>query len=165
MTNSLILSHEAIALKLDRIAWQILEEHFGDKKIVLVGLADKGVFIAQEIEKRISKFSDVGVHCISIEVNKETPLRSDVILGNSKLVNNASVVLVDDVLNSGKTMVAALKEVLNHIPKKVSVAVLANRDHHKFPIQANFVGISLATTVKEHITFSLEEGKMSVWLD
>jgi pyrimidine operon attenuation protein/uracil phosphoribosyltransferase len=165
MNNSLILSHEAIALKLDRIAWQILEEHFGDKKIVLVGLADKGSYIANEIETRITKFSDVEVLCIEIILNKETPLKSEVKLASTKGISNSSIVLVDDVLNSGKTMVAALKEVLNYFPKKVSVAVLANRDHHKFPMQANFVGISLATTVKEHISFKLDEGKMSIWLD
>lgn len=165
MNNTLVLNHEDIALKLDRIAWQIVEEHFGNKSLVLVGLVDRGSFLAEQLQKRLNTISDLEIKCISINVNKQTPLKKKVVLEEGSLLTNNAVVLVDDVLNSGKTLIAALKEVLNYLPSKVTVAVLANRDHHKFPIQANFVGISLATTLKEHISFKLEDGKMSVWLD
>ena len=73
-------------------------------------------------------------------------------------------ILVDDVLNSGVTLSAALREVLNHSPKSIRTAVLANRDHHKFPIQANYVGISLATTLQENISYQVTDDQMSVWL-
>lgn len=165
MNTSLILEHSDIALKLDRIAWQILEEHYGQKKIVLVGLADKGVFLAKELEQRLKAISKLEVSVLDIIVDKDAPLKSKVEFSGGKNVSNKAVILVDDVLNSGKTLIAALKEVLNYQPTQVSVAVLANRDHHKFPIEANFVGISLATTLQEHISFKLEDGKMSVWLD
>jgi pyrimidine operon attenuation protein / uracil phosphoribosyltransferase len=74
------------------------------------------------------------------------------------------IILVDDVLNSGVTLAAALREILNYSPKSVRTAVLANRDHHKFPIQANYVGVSLATTLQENISYEVTDHQMSVWL-
>ena len=164
MSNSLILSHEEIALKLDRIAWQILEQHHKENVIVLVGLLGSGADVAHKIQKRLEKFSDAQILSTTIELNKADPLNSPVEISNSEILKNTSVILVDDVLNSGTTMAAALREILSLSPKSVKTAVLANRDHHKFPIQANYVGISLATTLKEHITYQEVDGKMSVTL-
>lgn len=159
-----ILTHEEISLKLDRIAWQILENHHQEKKIILVGLDKRGASVVSKICDRLKKFGAIEVQNSTISVNKKDPLGSPVILTDSASLSNQAVVLVDDVLNSGKIMAAALKEILNHNPKSIKTAVLANRDHHKYPIQANYVGISLATTLMEHITYSEVDGKMSVEL-
>jgi pyrimidine operon attenuation protein/uracil phosphoribosyltransferase len=164
MGKSLILNHEEISLKLDRIAWQILEQHFGETEMLLVGLADRGFDVAVKIKARLEKIGDVQIKLTRISLDKTNALASEIRLDRSELVTNKAVILVDDVLNSGMTMAAALKEVLNHSPKTVKTAILANRDHHTFPIQANFVGISLATTVKEHISYEEIDGKMSVSL-
>ena len=164
MGKSLILNHEEISLKLDRIAWQILEQHFGETEMLLVGLADRGFDVAVKIKARLEKIGDVQIKLTRISLDKTNALASEIRLDRSELVTNKAVILVDDVLNSGMTMAAALKEVLNHSHKTVKTAVLANRDHHTFPIQANFVGISLATTVKEHISYEEIDGKMSVSL-
>ena len=164
MEKSLILNHEEISLKLDRIAWQILEQHFGETTIVLVGLVDRGFDVAAKIKSRLNKYGNLNIELIRISLDKTNALASEITLDRSELITNKAIILVDDVLNSGITMAAALKEVLNHKPKTVKTAVLANRDHHTFPIQANFVGISLATTVKEHISYQEIDGTMSVSL-
>ena len=164
MSKSLILNHEEISLKLDRIAWQILEQHYGEKTIILVGLVDRGTQVATKLKTRLEKNSSLQIELCNIAVDKKNALSREITLENSDRLANNAVILVDDVLNSGKTMAAALKEVLNHNPKTVKTAVLANRDHHQFPIQANFVGISLATTVKEHISYEELDGKMSISL-
>ena len=164
MDKSLILSHEEIALKLDRIAWQILEQHYGEKTIAVVGLVDRGSDVAKKISSRLSQFGSTTIVTTTIQLDKNKGLSSPIYIDDSSIINNNPVILVDDVLNSGVTMAAALKEVLNHSPKSVKTAVLANRDHHKFPIQANYVGISLATTLKEHITYQEIDGEMSISL-
>ena len=100
MNNTLVLNHEAIALKLDRIAWQIVEEHYGFKSIVLVGLADRGSFLATQLQDRIQKIATLDIHCLEINVNKQAPLKKEVVLNDGKLLTNNAVVLIDDVLNS-----------------------------------------------------------------
>jgi len=164
MSKQVILSHSEIALKLDRIAWQILEQHHSDKVIVLAGLEDRGSDVADKIKERLEKFGKKGIRSTTIQLNKRNPLSSPVIIKAAPVIRYNAIILVDDVLNSGVTMAAALKEILNYNPKSVRTAVLANRDHHKFPIQANYVGISLATTLQEHITYEEVDGKMSIWL-
>jgi len=144
--ETLILTHDEISLKLDRIAWQILEENYNEPRI------------------RLSKISSITINHTRLDLDKADPLNSDVHIQDSNLIKDTAVILIDDVLNSGTTMAAALKEVLNHSPKSIHTAVLANRDHHKFPLQANFVGISLATTMQEHISYSETNGQMKVVL-
>ncbi len=165
MSKTLILSHNEISLKLDRIAWQILEEHYNETNIVLIGLLDRGANVAEKIKLRMQKHTRINLISTTINVDKSNPLSSKAVIGNSSIIKNNPIILVDDVLNSGITMAGALKEVLAFNPKSVQTAVLANRDHHKFPIQANFVGISIATTLKEHITYSELEGEMEVTLN
>jgi pyrimidine operon attenuation protein/uracil phosphoribosyltransferase len=165
MSKLPILKHEDISLKLDRIAWQILEDHYGEQEIIVVGIQEKGNIISNFIVDRLRNFSDLKITSTKIGVDKEAPLINPVDFDNPSIVSKQPVVLVDDVLNSGITMAAAVKEILKNNPKSLKVAVLANRDHHKFPVQANFVGISMATTLKEHITFQIKNNQMSVWLD
>lgn len=164
MNKSILLNHAEITLKLDRIAWQILEHHVDSDSIVLVGLIDRGAEVAKKIKTILQKHSTKNILHTTINVNKDAPLESPIDIENPTIIQHNSVVLVDDVLNSGTTLVAALREVLAYTPKSVMTAVLANRDHHKFPIQANFVGLSLSTTLKEHILFEEKNGKMCVYL-
>ena len=164
MGKLLLLNHDQISLKLDRIAWQIIERYFGEKEIILLGLVDRGTDIATKLKVRLTASSDLKVQLGTISLDKNDPFKQSVSIALETNLENKCVILVDDVLNSGSTMAAALREVLNHNPLSVRTAVLANRDHHKFPIQANFVGISLATTLKEHISYEEVAGQMTVSL-
>ncbi len=164
MEDTLILEHHQISLKLDRIAWQIIEQHYGEDEIVLIGLADRGFDVAEKIYNRIIKNTNSTVHLLRLLLDKSAPLTEPIIIESNEKISDRAIILVDDVLNSGITMAAAFKKVLEFKPKSVRTAVLANRDHHKFPIQANYVGISLATTLKEHISYSEVNGEMSITL-
>ncbi len=164
MKKSLLLSHDEINLKLERIAWQILENHVHAKTIVLVGLIDRGADVANKLKIILEKHTTTIIQLTTIHIDKKNPLKTPTQIHNPSILNDSNVILVDDVLNSGITMAAALKEVLNYTPKSVMTAVLANRDHNQFPIQANFVGLSLATTLKEHILYEEIDGNMSVYL-
>ena len=164
MNKTCLLNHDEINLRLDRIAWQILEHHVDSDSIVLVGLVDRGSIIAEKLKKIIEKNASVKVLLSPIHIDKNSPLHSEIKIDHSEYLNDNPIILVDDVLNSGVTLAAALKEVLKYIPKSVMTAVLANRAHHKFPIQANFVDLSLSTTMKDHILYEEKDGKMSVYL-
>jgi pyrimidine operon attenuation protein/uracil phosphoribosyltransferase len=164
MNKTRLLNHDEINLKLDRMAWQILESHVKSNLIILVGLIDRGATLAEKLKNIIEKHSDTRVILSPIDLDKSSPLNSKITMDNSNVLKDNPVVLVDDVLNSGVTLAAALKEVLKYMPKSVMTAVLANRAHHKFPIQANFVGLSLSTTLKDHILYEEKDGKMSVYL-
>ena len=164
MNKTCLLNHDEINLRLDRIAWQILEHHVDSNCIILVGLVDRGAILADKLKNIIEKHADIKVLLSPIHIDKSSPLNSDITIDNPEYLRGNPVILVDDVLNSGVTLAAALKEVLKHIPKSVMTAVLANRAHHKFPIQANFVGLSLSTTMKDHILYEEKDGKMSVYL-
>ena len=164
MSKLQILTHEEIMLKLDRIAWQILEEFYNSKQIVIIGIKARGTAVAKLIESKLSQISNAEIEFVEFDINKERALNSEISWSKQLSLKSKAVVLVDDVLNSGITLAGALKEVLSKEPKSVKVAVLANRDHKAFPIHADFVGISLATTLKEHISLEREKGKMAVYL-
>ncbi len=164
MSKSLILNHEEISLKLDRIAWQILEHHYGEETIVLVGLVDRGSQVAEKIKTRLENFGTTNILFTTLSLDKLAGLASKVTINDTTMIAGNPIILVDDVLNSGVTLAAALREILNYSPKSVRTAVLANRDHHKFPIQANYVGVSLATTLQENISYEVTDHQMSVWL-
>lgn len=164
MEKTLILNHDAITLKIDRLAVHILEDHFKQESITLVGIEDQGGILVHKIKDAIAKFSEIPVAVSSLHLTKEDVFNHPVRVESPEVITNQAVILIDDVLNSGKTMAVAVKEVLEHKPQSLKVCVLANRAHHQFPIQADFVGINLATTLKEHITFEENNGEMSVSL-
>jgi pyrimidine operon attenuation protein/uracil phosphoribosyltransferase len=167
MNRSKILSHDDILLKLDRITWQILEHHFEEKRICIAGIKDRGNYIASELLARLSKRNKfISFFSTPITINKEEPYSSEITIENSKELSNSVVIIVDDVLNSGITMAVSLKEILNHKPKAIKVAVLADRSHKKFPIKADYVGISMATTLMQHISFEKSKSnELSVWIN
>lgn len=165
MSKIVLLKHHEIVLKLERIAWQIAEEFYGEKKILLIGLKSRGFTVAQRIQEHLEKISSMKVELVELSINKKAALSSEVKLSKDTQIKGSSVVLVDDVLNSGITLAGALAHILKMEPVAVKVAVLANRDHKAFPIHADFVGVSLATTLMEHISFVDSKGKMTVYLD
>jgi pyrimidine operon attenuation protein/uracil phosphoribosyltransferase len=165
MERSRILDHDEIKLKLSRLAWQIAEEHLETGRIVLMGVRDRGSRVAELIYEKLKEISESEVVLAHVSIDKDHPLESQPEMMYTELIKGSAVVIVDDVLNSGITLAGVLAEVLRHIPRSVKVAVLANRDHKSFPIKADFVGISLATTLSEHIAFVEENKQMAIYLD
>ena len=151
-------------LMLNRIAWQILEEFYEDKEIVIIGIKARGPAVANLINSKLSEISQAKIEFVEFSIDKENALTADIGWSKDVDIKGKAIVLVDDVLNSGITIAGALSEIFSKEPKSVKVAVLANRDHKAFPIHADFVGVSLATTLKEHISLERERGKMAVYL-
>ena len=164
MSKLPILNHNEIALKLDRLAWQMAEEHFGQDHLVMIGIKERGSRIAGLIHKKLTQIHKGQVELTEMEINKDAPLDQAPKWTNRPELEGKAVILVDDVLNSGATLAGAIHEILNYKPRSLKVAVLANRDHKAFPINADFVGISVATTVMEHISFEEKKGQMAVYL-
>jgi len=162
--RTILLNHDDILLKIDRMAWQVYETNTKAKRIVLVGIAKKGTHINALLAQRLKAISDLEVVEEEIHIDKENQ-KAGTTLTNGVSFRNEVVVLVDDVLNSGKTMMYAALPILEENPRKLQTCVLANRDHKRFPIHGDFVGISLSTTLQEHISFEKDKnGQMVVYL-
>lgn len=147
----LILDKNQIQQRINRIAYQILEDNLGEKEIVLAGIWDRGYKLSLRLQEVLLKISDFKIIMLRIDLDRL----------NSKLVahtdldeshwKNKVVILVDDVLNSGKTLAYGLGVFLNTPHKKIRTVVLVDRRHKIFPIATDYVGLQLATVLKEHV--------------
>ncbi len=165
LKQTLILDHEAIQQKITRMAWQILENNHNAKKLVVLGIEKKGCIVSKLLVDVLSGISKVKLYQGSITIDKDNPTMDGISISCDTDLEKSHVVLVDDVLNSGKTLMYATLPILAQNPYQLQTAILANRDHTRFPIKADFVGISLATTLQEHIQFTQDKkGKMTVHL-
>lgn len=156
--ENIILNHQQILQKINRIAYQIYEDHYDQKEIILAGIASSGYTFAAMLKEKLESISKIKVELIELRIDKKNPLSSPVKLPiENAVIKQKTVIVVDDVLNSGKTMMYGLKAFLDAPLKSLSIAVLVNRSHKRYPVNANYVGLSLATTLKEHIEVSFEK--------
>jgi pyrimidine operon attenuation protein / uracil phosphoribosyltransferase len=164
--NNQILSKELTIKKINRIAHEIYERNFDEKEIVLAGIEPCGYTLAALLEQKLKEICKLKVSLIKISLDKLAPLQSEIKLNcDSKLLVKKSIILVDDVLNTGRTLAYSLKPFLTSDVKKLQIAVMVDRDHKTFPVHANFVGYSLSTTLQEHIKVELTESdKIGVYL-
>lgn len=150
--KQLILSHSRIEQILERMAFQIVEQNLKESSLYLVGVWDKGYDLASILGGKLKKVSPLDVHLIKLEVDKIAPTQSEVILDRDRSeLKDKVVILVDDVLNSGKTLAYSLRPFLSVDVRKIQVAVLVDRGYNRFPVKADYVGYTLSTTLKEHI--------------
>jgi len=159
-----ILDAEAIAASSRRIAFQIYEANLDEQKIVVFGIAHKGMAFAQKLVDDLHAISILKVQLAALTLDKNNPkdtLQASVPLAQ---IANQSVVVVDDVLNTGKTLMYAVNYILQVPVKQIKTAVLVNRNHKKYPIKGDFKGISLSTSHKEHIEVIFEGTKEGAYL-
>ncbi|MDQ3101253.1 MAG: phosphoribosyltransferase [Bacteroidota bacterium] len=153
-----VLDHESVKRKLERIAHQLHEENFEEKGIVLIGVADRGSILVKRLAKRLKEISELEITIAEIKLDKDKPLENPVELSvDAKELKGKVVVLVDDVLMSGRTLMYAASFLIRSALKKLVTVVLVDRMHRTFPIRADIVGLTLSTTLREHI--SVELGK------
>ena len=138
-----------------RMAYEIYEHNIDEKEITLIGIQERGVDIAYLLQKEIEAISKLKIISTSIEMDKTNPL-NPIIIDKIKMANK-NIIIVDDVANSGKTVLYAMKTLLNELPKKIQVAVLIDRKHKQFPISSDFVGMQISTTIKENIKVIVEK--------
>ena len=159
-SKTLILTARQIQQRIDRIAYQIYENNYLEKEVVVAGIVKNGFLLAERISKKLMEISSIKVKLAEIKLNKKDPLSEKVKINLSENVLKKNVVIVvDDVLDSGRTMMYAIDPFLKYQVKRLITVVLVDRDHHSYPVKADYVGISLATTMQEHITVELEGGK------
>ena len=142
-----------------RIAYQIYETHFEEKQLVLAGVAYNGVVLAKRIQEELEKISQIVVISLEIKVDKKNPINQVSISKELDICKNNSVVVIDDVLNTGSTLIYAVTHFLSIRLKKIQTAVLVNRNHKNFPVKGDFKGISLSTSIKEHINVKFGENE------
>ena len=166
MTQTLILNNKQIQQKINRMAYEIYENNYDEKEIIIAGIADNGYFLAKRIAEVLKKIAPMEIRLISIKLDKKNPVAGEVKIDlTDKELKNKVIVLVDDVLNSGKTLIFGAKPFLSTSVKRLITVVLVDRGHNRYPIKADFVGLSLSTTLREHITVEIDKvGKEAVYL-
>ena len=166
MKKTLILDQADIAQKTRRMAYQIVEDNYDEKEIIIIGIQTGGYEYAKLLKKEIEAISEISTKFLSLTMDKADPLSHPITVDNDKLsLDKKVILLVDDVANTGKTMYYDLKPIMAYAPKKVQVAVLVDRQHKLFPISTDFVGLSLSTTMQEHIRVELDKaGKGEAYL-
>ncbi|MCB0402104.1 MAG: phosphoribosyltransferase [Flavobacteriales bacterium] len=159
--KTLILNELQIRQKINRMAYQIYEDNCFEQEIIIVGIANNGYLLAQEMAKQLKKIADFKVTLSKLTIDKDNPhSESGEISIDTKQLEDKVVILVDDVLNTGKALIYGVKFLLQFPVKKMSTAVLVDRNHKKYPIGTHYVGLALSTTLKNHI--SVEFGQQTI---
>ena len=149
MDKNYILTEKVAAKKLQRIAYEILENNIDEQQIVLAGIRESGSVIARNIQRLLKDISGISTELITLSLDKKNPM--EVLVSKEISFDDKVVIIIDDVANSGKTLMYALKPFLNFHPKKIQSLVLVERTHKAFPVKPDYVGLSVATTLQEHI--------------
>ena len=160
MSNSsvVLLDQPQIQFKISRIAYQIYEDHTDVPSVIIAGIIGNGYTLAKRIKTVLDEISDLEVILCKLSLNKTAPLDGNITTDISQdIYQNQSVILVDDVLNSGSTLVYGVKHFLEVPLRSLKTAVLANRNHKKFPVKADYKGLSVSTTLQEHITVVFDQ--------
>lgn len=154
-----ILDGEAVKRKLRRMALEVAEQNTEEQELIIAGVSGNGEVVARFIFEELKALTSVPMQMITIQLNKKHPL--EVSIPESIATENKVLLIVDDVANSGRTMLYAIKPFLRSLPKKIQTLVLVERSHKIFPVQSDFVGLSLSTTLQEHITVEVKDGVIS----
>ncbi len=161
-----ILIHDKTVQIIKRMAWQLYENHSQYDELVLCGIQTKGTLLAELLKSELEAISPLKITYGEVAIDKESPsMKPTQINLEVSDYEGKAVVLVDDVLNSGKTLLYALRPFLTVSVKKLSIAVLVDRSHKRYPIHCDVVGLSLSTSLQEHVTVDLSENNFAVYLD
>ncbi len=156
MSKNIILNHQEIEHKIKRIAYQIYETFIDDQEIIIAGITSNGFEFAKKLAQELENISPMKPVLCEVFIDKTNP-KGEIKTSIDKIVyESKNLVLVDDVLNSGTTLVYGVKHFLEVDLKKFKTAVLVDRNHKKYPVKADFKGISLSTSLLEHVNVVFE---------
>ena len=156
MQNSELLNAEEIEQKLIRMAYEIAERHYNEKNIVFIGIEDNGAAVSKRLFELVKEIVTIPCEINSLLISKNNPI------GSVQLSNPLSLKNKCDVFNSGSTLMHAASFLASQEIHRLTTAVLVERKHRRFPIKADFVGLKLSTTLKEHVTVSIDGKNSSV---
>ena len=164
MDKNKILDYHLVKKKIRRISLQIIESNSIDDEIIIAGIENNGYIIAKNICNEIKKISDKKIQLCSVKIDKKNPRKEITVSLVEEQYENKSVVIVDDVLNSGSTLMYAVKYFLDTKLKKLKTAVLVDRNHKKYPIKADYKGLSLSTSIQNHVEVSINDNEINAYL-
>lgn len=163
-SKNTILNHQQIQHKIRRIAYQIYESNVNEQEVILAGIDSNGYLLAKKIKSSLDDISDIKSTLCKVLIDKRHPLSEIKTSLPVEEYSNKSIVLIDDVLNSGSTLIYGVKHFLNVPLKQFKTVVLVNRNHKKYPVKADFKGISLSTSLHEHVEVILEGKNFEAYL-
>lgn len=165
LPKNTILTHQEIEHKIKRIAYQIYESNVNETELIIAGIESNGYLFAKKIKENLEKISNINATLCKVTINKTKPTEPIITSISKEEYSNKSLVLIDDVLNSGSTLIYGIKHFLDVPLKQFKTAVLVNRNHKKFPVKADFKGISLSTSLFEHVHVNLSKQPYEAYLD
>lgn len=155
--NTTVLNETQIEQKIKRIAYEILENNFEAETLILFGIKGNGMTLAEELATILKSISDQNIVVGEIIVNKQNPLDQEIKTSiDITQIKNQTLILIDDVINSGKTMQYALIKLLEYPTKRIKTVALVDRKHRRYPIRCDYVGLTLSTTLQDRIEVNLE---------
>lgn len=158
-----IMTAEVANKKLRRMALQVVEQNYNETQLILIGIKSSGSVIAAKIGQYLKEVFSGEVILLQLSIDKKNPLQ--VSLNTAIDFNDKNIILIDDVANSGRTMLYALKPLLEQLPRKIQTLALVERTHKSFPVDVDYVGFSVSTTLDENILVEVEGGEvMGAWL-
>ena len=164
MDKKKILDYQSIKKKIRRISLQILESNIDQDEIIIAGIDVNGFIIAKKISQEIRKISEIDIKLCNIKIDKKNPLNDISTSLNFEEYQNKYIVVIDDVLNSGATLMYSVKYFLNTKIKALKTAVLVDRNHKKYPIKVDFKGLSLSTSIQNKVEVAIDEKKIEAFL-
>ena len=150
-----ILDAQEIQHKIQRLAWELYDRHSKADKLYVVGIQENGYWLAEQLVEKLSAISSIEVELVPLVMHKKAPVLNDM---HISLPEHAEVALVDDVLNSGRTLLWAVIKLMEFRPQQLSTTVLVDRSHKRYPVKADLKGISLSTTLQETVRLNIEHG-------
>lgn len=164
--NILIINHEKTVKILTRMAYQILENNLEEKELIIAGIHGRGFSVARMLAAKLGEISPIKISLHELKLDKDQPRADEITMEPDTKVKGKTVVIVDDVLNSGRTLIYSFMPFLTHGVKNIQTAVLIDRNHKCFPVAADYVGMSLATTSQEHVNVEInKQGQVSAYLN
>ena len=162
--KNIILTQQEIEHKTKRIAYQIYETFVDEKEVVIAGIATNGYIFAEKLAKTLDTISDLKITLCEVKINKQNPINAVQTSIPAEDYTNKALILVDDVLNSGTTLIYGVKHFLDVPLKKFKTAVLVDRNHKQYPVKADFKGLSLSTSLQEHIQVVFNDNEAYAYL-
>jgi pyrimidine operon attenuation protein / uracil phosphoribosyltransferase len=157
-TTTYILTRAVAAKKIERMALEVAERNYNVPELVLIGIRENGIIIADKLAAALQSVFTGRVKVLSLSLDKKQP--GDIVLSPETNVDQAHLLLIDDVANSGRTMLYALKPLLKFYPTRIQTLALVERTHKNFPINIDYVGLSVSTTPDQHIYVEVADGEV-----
>jgi len=162
-SKNCVLDEAAIGRKIKRMALEVAERNSDEEELVIAGITGNGEVLARSLSAELGRLCSIRLEMITIQLNKKEP--ADVNIQPATPLKGRTVIVVDDVANTGRTMLYAFKPLLDLHPRKLQTLVLVERSHKLFPVQTDYAGLSITTTLQEHIAVETAGERLTAaWL-